>query len=71
MSFDDLKKILYPAAIKRFLVLTLHLMLDGLIIFRKGDFRRVRSSKLVYKGVIFDGARHLMQTLLKQYYRTV
>ena len=26
-----------------FLFLTLHLMLDGLILFRKGDFRHVRS----------------------------
>ena len=26
-----------------FLFLTLHLMLDGLILFRKGDFGRVRS----------------------------
>ena len=39
-SFDDFKKILYPATSKCFLVFN---MLDGLILFRKGDFRRIRS----------------------------
>ena len=46
-------KILYLAVSKHFLVLTLHLMLDGLILFCKSDFCRLRSSKLDFKRRYF------------------
>ena len=71
-SFDNLKKFLYLAASKRFLVYTLHLMLDGLILFRKGDFCRVRKFLSWFSKAVFLARRTslLMQTLLKQYYPT-
>ena len=37
------KKFYIRPPVSVFLFLTLHLMLDGLILFRKGDFRHVKS----------------------------
>ena len=52
------KKFYIRPPVSIFLFLTLHLMLDGLLLLRKGDFRRARSSKLIFKVGIFGGARH-------------
>ena len=53
-SFSDLKKkILYSVTYK---CLVLYFMLDRPILFRKGDFHRVRCSRMIIKGGILGGA---------------
>ena len=56
---------IYPAVSKHFLVfIMLHLMLDGLILFCKGDFHHIRRSKLVFKRRNFGGTHHFWRFLL-------
>ena len=41
-----------------FLFLMLYFMLDGLILFRKGDFCGIDVSRMIFEGSILGGTRH-------------
>ena len=52
------KNYIYPVTGKYFLFLMLYFMLDGQILFRKGDFCEVNVSRMIFEGGILGGAHH-------------
>ena len=52
------KKFYIQSPVSVFLFLMLYFMLDGLLLFRKGDFCGVRCLRMIFKGRILGGAHH-------------